>query len=122
MLWEGGGLWFWAAIPTGVRTPSLNTPPSKTDYLTKMVVQGRDSGATPVAAIMTPALRLAVLTPDHSVLEAMELCVKHNVRHVPVMGDTVVGILSIKDIVKVLLDEQQKVIVSLQDYIRGTGY
>ena len=88
-----------------------------------MVVQGHDSAATPVSAIMTPALRLAVLTPDHSVLEAMELCVKHNVRHVPIMDDTaMVGILSIKDIVKVLLEEQQKVISSLREYIRGTGY
>lgn len=91
------------------------------DYLTKVVVEGRNSLTTHVQEIMTPAHKLKMLTPEHSVLEAMEIMIHHNVRHVPVMDKkAMVGILSIKDVVKVLLDDQKAEIHQLKDYIHGS--
>jgi hypothetical protein len=49
------------------------------------MLKGLASPTTPVSKIMTPQESLAVLTPQHSVLEAMDLMVKYNVRHVPVV-------------------------------------
>lgn len=59
-------------------------PPS--DYLKKIIVKGLSSATTPVSKIMTAADKLAVLTPEHSVLEAMDLMLRYNVRHVPVVS------------------------------------
>lgn len=90
------------------------------DYLKKVIVRGLASATTPVSAVMTPSAELAVLTPQHSVLEAMELMVKLNVRHVPVADrSSMAGVLSMKDVVKVLLDDQKHEIDSLKDYIHG---
>jgi signal-transduction protein with cAMP-binding, CBS, and nucleotidyltransferase domain len=50
------------------------------------MLKGLASPTTPVSKIMTPQESLAVLTPQHSVLEAMDLMVKYNVRHVPVVS------------------------------------
>jgi signal-transduction protein with cAMP-binding, CBS, and nucleotidyltransferase domain len=50
------------------------------------MLKGLASANTPVSKIMTPQESLAVLTPQHSVLEAMDLMVKYNVRHVPVVS------------------------------------
>ena len=58
------------------------------DYLTKVVVQGKNSHCTKVAEIMTPAQKLRILTPHHTVLEAMEVMVQNNVRHIPVVSKT----------------------------------
>lgn len=57
-----------------------------TDYLKKIIVKGLSSATTPVSKIMTAADKLAVLTPEHSVLEAMDLMLRYNVRHVPVVS------------------------------------
>lgn len=62
------------------------------DYLKKVIVRGLASATTPVSAVMTPSAELAVLTPQHSVLEAMELMVKLNVRHVPVVRTVAVPV------------------------------
>lgn len=56
------------------------------DYLKKIIVKGLSSATTPVSKIMTAADKLAVLTPEHSVLEAMDLMLRYNVRHVPVVS------------------------------------
>jgi len=91
------------------------------DYLTKVVVHGKNSHCTKVSEIMTPAQKLRVLTPKHSVLEAMEVMVQNNVRHIPVMdSNAMLGILSMKDVMKVLLDDQKQEIDQLKDYIHGS--
>eukprot|EP00879_Flechtneria_rotunda_P000203 GHRR01000275.1.p1 GENE.GHRR01000275.1~~GHRR01000275.1.p1 ORF type:complete len:210 (+),score=66.31 GHRR01000275.1:644-1273(+) len=88
------------------------------DYLKKVVVRGLASSNTPVRSIMTPQESLAVLTPQHSVLECMDLMVKYNVRHVPVMeSNHMAGVVSMKDVVKVLLDDQRHEIDSLKSYL-----
>ncbi|KAF8058331.1 CBSX3 [Scenedesmus sp. PABB004] len=91
------------------------------DYLKKIVVKGLTSATTPVRAIMTPQEVMAVLTPNHTVLEAMQLMVQLNVRHVPVTdANAMAGVLSMKDVMKVLLEDQKHEIDSLKDYIHGT--
>lgn len=91
------------------------------DYLKRIIVKGLSSATTPVRTIMTPADRLKVLTPEHSVLEAMDLMVRNNVRHVPVMDkQAMCGVLSMKDVVRILLEDRQHEIDSLKDYIHGS--
>eukprot|EP00878_Enallax_costatus_P022158 GHUV01023498.1.p1 GENE.GHUV01023498.1~~GHUV01023498.1.p1 ORF type:complete len:237 (+),score=66.88 GHUV01023498.1:83-712(+) len=91
------------------------------DYLKKVMLKGLASSTTPVSRIMTPQEQLAVLTPQHSVLEAMDLMVKYNVRHVPVIEDSnMAGVLSMKDVIKVLLDDRKHEVDSLKDYIHGS--
>jgi CBS domain-containing protein len=90
------------------------------DYLKKIIVRGLSSATTPVSTIMTPAEQLAVLTPEHSVLEAMDLMIRYNVRHVPVMDrQAMVGVMSMKDVVRTLFEDQKHEIDSLKDYIHG---
>ena len=55
------------------------------DYLTKLVVKGKSSTTVPVHEVMTPAQRLMTVTPNHSVLEVMEMMNDNNFRHVPVV-------------------------------------
>jgi len=54
------------------------------DYLTKVVVKGKSSTSVHVREVMTPAERLMTVTPNHSVLEVMEMMNDNNFRHVPV--------------------------------------
>ena len=55
------------------------------DYLTKVVVKGKSSSNVHVHEVMTPAARLMTVTPNHSVLEVMEMMNDNNFRHVPVV-------------------------------------
>lgn len=59
------------------------------------MLKGLASPTTPVSKIMTPQEKLAVLTPQHSVLEAMDLMVKYNVRHVPVVSSSEFVVLTV---------------------------
>ena len=54
--------------------------------MTKVVIKGKQSSSTHVADIMTPANKLITVTPNHSVLDVMELMVEKNFRHVPVVS------------------------------------
>ena len=55
------------------------------DYLTKVVVKGKSSTNVHVNEVMTPAAKLMTVTPNHSVLEVMEMMNDNNFRHVPVV-------------------------------------
>jgi CBS domain-containing protein len=92
------------------------------DYLTKVVVKGRNSSSTRVADIMTPRDVLVTVTPHHSVLDVMELMVERNFRHVPVVADDarMAGMVSIRDVVHVMLKEHREEVGRLQEYIQGT--
>ncbi|HEX7341224.1 MAG TPA: CBS domain-containing protein [Rhodanobacteraceae bacterium] len=91
---------------------------SERDYARKIILQGRSSASTEVASIMTsPALSVS---PHTSVAECMHLCTESRVRHLPVLdGNKVVGVVSIGDLVKAMLDEQAQEIEHLQNYISG---
>lgn len=93
------------------------------DYLTKVVVKGRNSSNTKISEIMTPSKSLVTVTPQHSVLDVMELMVEKNFRHVPVVdGDsgTMSGMVSIRDVVHVMLKEHREEVGRLNEYIQGT--
>ena len=89
---------------------------SERDYARKVILQGRSSGGTPVAEIMSaPPVTVG---PDTEVLECMRLCTHSRIRHLPVVeGNVVVGVISIGDLVKAVIDEQAEQIEQLQRYI-----
>jgi CBS domain-containing protein len=89
---------------------------SERDYARKVVLQGKASKDLAVSEIMTS--HVLCVTPDDSVEACMALMTEKRIRHLPVLdGDAVVGIVSIGDIVKSLLHEQQFVITQLERYI-----
>lgn len=91
------------------------------DYLTKVVVKGRNSSNTKVSEIMTPSASLITVTPQHSVLDVMELMVEKGFRHVPVVEEgTMSGMVSIRDVVHVMLKEHREEVGRLNEYIQGT--
>ena len=89
---------------------------SERDYARKVILQGRSYGGTPVSEIMSaPPVTVG---PDTEVLECMRLCTHSRIRHLPVVeGNAVVGVISIGDLVKAVIDEQAEQIEQLQRYI-----
>ncbi|WP_266158560.1 CBS domain-containing protein [Dyella silvatica] len=89
---------------------------SERDYARKVILQGRSSAQTTVSEIMSsPAL---TVTADTDVFDCMRLCTNSRVRHLPVVRDnTVIGVISIGDLVKAVIDAQAEEIEHLQRYI-----
>jgi len=86
------------------------------DYARKVILRGKSSLETPVREIMTD--EVLCVHPDQSVEECMGLMTDKRVRHLPVMdGDKLIGVLSIGDLVKEMISEQQFVIKQLESYI-----
>ena len=89
---------------------------SERDYARKVVLEGLSSQTTPVKDIMTTNVCCA--RPTQTIDECMALMTDKRIRHLPVVnGDTVIGILSIGDLVKTKIAEQQVVIEQLAHYI-----
>ena len=88
------------------------------DYARKVVLAGRSSKESQVREIMTS--QVICVTPDRSVDECMALMTNKRLRHLPVLDHKhVVGIVSIGDLVKATIDDQQFTITQLQSYIAG---
>lgn len=88
------------------------------DYARKVILKGHSSRETPVSDIMTPSP--TCVAPSTTVDECMHLCTQLRVRHLPVMeGNRLVGVVSIGDLVKAVIDDQATEIDQLQRYIAG---
>ncbi len=93
---------------------------SERDYARKVVLKGRSSKDTTVSELMTPDV--FYVHPDQTIEECMALMTKRHIRHLPVLdGDDLVGIITIGDAVKAVIADQEVMISSLENYIRG-GY
>jgi CBS domain-containing protein len=93
---------------------------SERDYARGIVLKGKSSKNTPVSDIMTSRSLLITVTPDYTVDECLNLVSNKRIRHLPVMeGEKVVGILSIGDLVKEVIEHQQFLINQLENYIRS---
>lgn len=91
---------------------------SERDYARKVVLKGRSSSDTPVRDIMTAPV--VTVPPDFSVHDAMQVMTQRRVRHLPVVsGRAVVGVVSIGDLVKSVIEDQQHHIENLESYIHG---
>jgi CBS domain-containing protein len=91
---------------------------SERDYARKVILKNRSSHDTPVSDIMTsPAVSV---TPEDTVHRCMQLMTEGRFRHLPVVkGGRVVGMLSIGDLVKAVIQEQTEHIEQLERYIAG---
>jgi len=91
---------------------------SERDYARKVILLGRSSSATPVWQIMSSPVH--TVTPDQSVQQCMRLMTERRVRHLPVIEHGhVVGVISIGDLVKAVMEEQQRTIEQLEGYIHS---
>ena len=89
---------------------------SERDYARKVILQGKTSRDTQVSAIMTADV--LTVGPENTVQDCMALMTANHIRHLPVVDDgAVIGMVSIGDVVKALLSQQEFVIEQLQHYI-----
>ncbi|UTA69473.1 CBS domain-containing protein [Emticicia sp. 21SJ11W-3] len=92
---------------------------SERDYARKIVLKGLHSDETKVKDVMTA--KVITIDVEDKLENAMQIMSDRHIRHLPVMdGSTLVGIISINDLVSTLINEQKSQIASLESYISGS--
>ena len=93
---------------------------SERDYARKVALLGKSSRDTPVSEIMTP--KVITIDSGRTAGECMALMTEQRIRHLPVIeGGSLVGIISIGDVVRAVVEEQQFTIKQLESYIGSGG-
>ncbi len=88
------------------------------DYARKVILLGKSSGETPVSEIMLQ--HLPRITAEHTLEECMNIMTAHNIRYLPVFkNNEFYGVVSVLDIVKETILEQQETIDQLHSYIHS---
>ena len=92
---------------------------SERDYARKVILLGRASADTPVSQIMSAPV--VSVTGEESVRRCMELMTERRIRHLPVLGadQRMIGMISIGDLVRAVIEEQQSTIEQLEKFISG---
>jgi len=88
------------------------------DYARKLILKGKSSKDTLIQDLMTT--KLITVTPENTVEDCMRLMTDRHIRHLPVLDNGVlIGIVSIGDVVRCVIDEQKGIIEHLEHYITG---
>ncbi len=86
------------------------------DYARKLILKGKSSKDTPIRELMTPSP--FTVTADNTIEDCMNLMTQKHIRHLPVVdGDKLVGVISIGDVVKQIIEDQKSIIEHLEHYI-----
>jgi CBS domain-containing protein len=94
---------------------------SERDFARKTAETRAADLISPVKDLMTK--KVYTVTSDQTLDQCMEWMTKEHIRHLPVVeNNNLIGIISIGDVVKNLLDEKSSTINSMEDYILGRGY
>ncbi|TXH62500.1 MAG: CBS domain-containing protein, partial [Thiothrix sp.] len=104
------------ALPV-VKNKTLIGIISERDYARKVILQGKRSRETAVSEIMTA--KVVTIEPDKTVNDCMEIMTERRIRHLPILNSDgeMIGIISIGDVMKVIMEEQRFMIAELQRYI-----
>lgn len=98
--------------------PKLVGVISERDYARKIILEGRSSEKTKISEIMSS--EVITVGPDNRIEECMAMMTERRIRHLPVLdGDKVLGVISLGDLVKYIIAEQQFVIEQMERYING---
>lgn len=91
---------------------------SERDYTRKIALEGRSSRDTVVRNIMTSDVVYA--RPQQAIEDCMSLMTQRRIRHLPVVdGERVIGVLSMRDLARAMIDEREYLITRLETYITG---
>jgi|SRR5690606_7070864 len=91
---------------------------SERDYARKVILLGKSSREAKVKEIMSD--KVLYVHPHRTAEECMALMINKRIRHLPVLdNEKLVGIISIGDVVKAVIDEKEFVIEQLEEYISG---
>ena len=89
------------------------------DYARKVTLKGKLSRETPIGDVMTG--NVITVTPDSTINECMQIMSDKFIRHLPVIDDDqLVGVVSIGDVVKFVIEEQKFIIKNMEHYIAGS--